>query len=176
MSDLNRGVEMLGDLDLLLSEDWLKTVGFKWHEFERQGGKHWLLWLGDVVRDGNGFSCTEDLGVEVASGRDLSWFCWLRADYAGRYSRFLHLRSLRTRRDLAEVIVGVTGVEFDPSCCWYGSLLTPERAEAARRDAERLDRRMLREGSAWRNVEKDDTRGGALPEHMEEAVKVGRAK
>ena len=36
------------DIDLPLTEEWLKENGFKWHQFDRQPDKHWLLWLGHV--------------------------------------------------------------------------------------------------------------------------------
>ena len=44
---------------------------------------------------------------------------------------------------------------------------TPEQAERVRRQDERLDRVWLRQGSKWYEAEKDDTRGGALAEHLE---------
>jgi len=31
---------------VILTEEWLKRVGFKWHQLDRQPDKHWLLWLG----------------------------------------------------------------------------------------------------------------------------------
>ena len=37
-----------------ITEEWLKEVGFKWHQLARQPEKQWLLWLGDAVRDGLG--------------------------------------------------------------------------------------------------------------------------
>src|SRR5690349_15689787 len=89
--------------DAVMTEDWLKEVGFKWHQLARQPTKQWLLWLGDAVRDGNGYASHDDLGVEVAQaspGSDGLWHCWLRADYSGRYSRFIHIRHLTRQCDL----------------------------------------------------------------------------
>jgi hypothetical protein len=168
--------------DELLSEAWLKANGFKWHQFDRQTSKHWLLWLGDVVSDGGGMTCYEDLGIEVTfgsyrgPGNYEGWFCWLRSDAAGRYHRFIHLRTLLTVRDLVVTIQGITGVEFNPENCFGGCLLRPEQAEFRRRDNERLDRVIMRENRRWSDVEKDDTRGRALPEHMVVAEKARTAK
>ena len=36
-----------------------------------------------------------------------------------------------------------------------------------RKDNERMDRKMLTERHPWREIEKDDSRGRALPEHAE---------
>lgn len=52
----------------LITEDWLKLVGFKWHEFERQNAKHWLLWLGGGLRQKPSLTDYEDLGIELAPG------------------------------------------------------------------------------------------------------------
>ena len=156
--------------DPFLTEAWLKKNGFKWHQLDRQPTKHWLLWLGAVVRD-NDLTGVEDLGIEVApfsgSSDDLRWFCWLRSDVAHRYSRFLHLRHIRTERDLVVIIQGITGVEFKPENARYGYLMTDEgaaRDDAARR---RLDRQIMEEGHPWSMIEEDPSVGGALPEHLE---------
>jgi hypothetical protein len=167
--------------DELLTEAWLRANGFKWHQFERQPSKHWLLWLGDVVADG-GMTCYEDLGIEVAFGSHRGrgnldgWFCWLRSDAAGRYHRFIHLRTLLTERDLVIAIQGITGVEFNPEHCWNGCLLRPEQTEWRRRENDRLDRQLMRAGHRWYDIERDDTRGRALPEHMEVAEKAREVK
>lgn len=156
--------------ETLICEEWLKTVGFKWHEFDRQNTKHWLLWLGDAVR-GSGMTSFEDIGIELApvSG-GVDWFCWLRSDTSHRYCRFIHIRHIRTRRDLEAMIYGLTGLEFIPENCFYGSMLTQEHADWHRKqDQERADRVLLRTGHPWADIERDDTRGGALPEHMQVA-------
>ena len=153
-----------------ITEDWLKEVGFKWHQLPRQPEKHWLLWLGDAVKEGNGFASHDDLGVEVANAwldKDERWNCWLRADLSCRYSRFIHIRYVRTRRDLIAVIEGVTGHTWNPENNLYGCMRTPEQAARIRKDDERMDRKMLTERHPWRDIEKDPSRGGALPEHLE---------
>ena len=80
-----------------ITEDWLREVGFKWHQFDRQPNKQWLLWVSDAC--GQWGSSGDDLGVELAAGsydaergdRE-GWFCWLRSDVSHRYSRFIHVR------------------------------------------------------------------------------------
>jgi len=148
----------------LLSEDWLKVNGFKWHQFDRQPNKQWLLWLGDALDDRA--SSSDDLGIEVAPGYDGRWFCWLRADTSGRYHRFIHIRHIETVDDLTAIITGLVGRPFNPSHARYGRLHTPARAERLRFEDERLDQRLLRAGPAWFKNEKDDTLGGPLIDHV----------
>ena len=150
-----------------ITEEWLKDVGFKWHELARQGRKHWTLWLGDAVRGRNSITDIEDLGVEVApAAMDGAWFCWFRSDLSGKYSRFIHLRYLKTQRDLIWLIEGITGQKWDPANNLYGAMRKPEDAQRIRANDERLDRKILKE-RPWRDIEKDESRGGALPEHLE---------
>src|SRR5262245_40223058 len=87
----------MNDGNELITDEWLAEVGFKWHQLERQPYKHWLLWLGDAIKDSENLKSSEDLGIEVTQRGeyDESYYCWLRADYAGRYSRFIFVRYLR---------------------------------------------------------------------------------
>lgn len=163
---------------LPITEAWLKDVGFKWHQLDRQPSKHWLLWLGRAVAgDGISFTLHDDIGIEVADmryrnsagdvvGRD-AWFVWFRGDAGGRYHRFIHLRHMRWQHELIKLVEATSGQDWNPENHRYGMVLTPAQAERARQDDERLDRRMLRDGYPWSEVEKDDSRGGALPEHLE---------
>jgi hypothetical protein len=148
-----------------ITEDWLKEVGFRWHQLARQPERHWLLWLGDAVRGRNSMIDIEDLGVEVCSGAsDDNWFCWLRSDLSCKYSRFIHLRYLKTQDDLISLIEGITGQQWDPANNLYGSMRKPDNAKRVRENDERLDRKILKE-RPWSDLEKDDGSGGALPEH-----------
>lgn len=160
-----------------LDEEWLKAVGFKWHQLDRQPQKHWLLWLGAAANDGHSFTSYEDIGIEVAAGWWFNrngerindrgqWFCWLRSDGAGRYHRFIHLRHIHTRADVANLVEAITGQPWNPANHVYGSCQKPEQAARDRADKDRLDRRLLRDGHPWSPVEADDTMGGALPEHL----------
>jgi hypothetical protein len=157
----------------LITEEWLRSVGFKWHQFDRQPDKQWLLWLGDATGNGEMFTDLEDLGIELApvtSNTDL-WHCWLRSDAAHRYSRFLHIRHLKTQDELIALIEAVAGQAFDPINNINGSMFRPEIAARLHRKEEerqqRLDVKMLRPN--WRDIEKDDSRGRALPEHLQAA-------
>lgn len=153
--------------DTPITEDWLKEVGFKWEQLARQATKHWTLWLGDAVRGRNSMTDIEDLGVVLAPGAiDDLWFCWFRSDLSCKYSRFIHLRHLKTQHDLIWLIEGITGQRWDPANNLYGSMRKPENAQRIRENDERLDRKVLKE-RPWREIEKDDSRGGALPEHLE---------
>lgn len=177
--DVLLGTVLAADVNALITEDWLKAVGFKWHQFDRQPSKHWLLWLGDVM-NGGGFGSFEDIGVELAAGAynfqrgdSTDWFCWLRGDSSHRYCRFIHVRHMREQRELIRLVEGLTDQDWNPANHLYGSCRTPQAAERIRReDAARIDRlENWRQRPTWSEVEKDDTRGRALPEHMEVAEK-----
>lgn len=154
----------------LLTEEWLKANGFKWHQFDRQPNKQWLLWLGGAINGGM-FTSYEDLGVEVAPGYEGRWFCWLRADTSGRYHRFIHIRHIETVDDLTGLIAALIGRPFDAAHARYGHLHTPERAERMRLEDERLDQRLLRDQPSWYENEKDDTLGGPLIDHVNAHLK-----
>lgn len=160
-----------------ITEDWLRSVGFKWHQFDRQPDKHWLLWLGGGLREKPTMTSFEDIGIELAAGRD-DWFCWLRSDGAGRYHRFIHLRHIQTRRDVSLLVEAISGRPWSPENHFFGSLYSPRDADRIRQDLERADVKMTRGASPhhkWADIEKDDTRGRALPEHMTAAIEGGGA-
>lgn len=157
----------------VITEDWLREVGFKWHQLDRQPHKHWLLWLGDAIRAKDGsLTSYEDIGVEVAygsyAGRDKpdGWFCWLRSDAAGRYHRFIHLRHLDLRAELVAIVEAISGQPWNTENHWYGSLVSPEQSARNRAEHDRLDRKFRRDGYPWSEAEKDDSLGGALPDHL----------
>lgn len=172
-----------------ITEEWLKSVGFKWHEFERQGAKHWLLWLGAGLKEKPTLTSYEDIGIELAPGwwnnaagekvGGSDWFCWLRSDAAGRYHRFIHLRHVETRRDVTLLVEAISGRPWTPENHFYGSLHSPTNADRIRQDMQRLDHALI-QGAAphhkWADIEKDDSRGRALPEHMTTAIAGGGAR
>jgi len=49
----------------IISEEWLKAAGFKWHQLERQPDQHWLLWLGRALKQRPSLTDTEDLGMNL---------------------------------------------------------------------------------------------------------------
>jgi len=161
-----------------ITEDWLRSVGFKWHQLERQPEKMWLLWLGDCTR--TTFSSFEDLGIEIASNRDYpikgSWSVWLRADHAHRYCRFIHIRYITSQEELIALVEALTGQRWNPENNLYGSMRTPEQATAIRKEDERIDIKWLHNNHKWNSIEKDDTRGRALPEHMQAAIDANKAQ
>jgi hypothetical protein len=157
----------------LITEDWLKSVGFRWSQIELQPHKHWILWLGGAIDDGSLID-REDIGIEItpmrfnnANGDGVgsdAWFCWLRSDAAGRYHRFIHLRHIRTQADLIAIIVAISGQAWAPENHYHGGILSPRQAERYRKRADRLDLK-IRDQDTWYDLEKDQTAGGALPEH-----------
>jgi hypothetical protein len=153
--------------ELPINEQWLKEVGFKWHQLERQPHKQWLLWLGDAL---DKISSYEDLGIEVSfSGwpTECCWNCWLRSDVSHRYSRFVHIRRLQKRSELISLVEAITGQAWNPENHFYGCVRRPEMAERLRKEHERIDLKLMRDGYRWLEIEKDDSRGQALPEHYE---------
>jgi hypothetical protein len=152
---------------MLISESWLEQAGFRWHEMERDRCRHWLLWLGGAINGGT-FSGVEDLGVEVSRTlpAELEWHCWLRADTAHRYCRFIHIRHLSEAEELVALIEGITGHPFNSRNTLYGALHTAEEAAQIRQSENRLDR-VLMHAEPWSPFERDRSRGGALPQHLE---------
>lgn len=131
----------------LITEDWLRQTGFKWEQLDRQPTKHWILWLGDALmpattEDARFCRSNDDLGIELAhcGYADRSWwYCWIRCDFWGRYTRLIHIRHLESRQELIAIIEALTGRPFDPADVLYGSLRSPEDAARLRRDAQRID-------------------------------------
>lgn len=158
----------------LISEGWLKANGFKWHQFDRQPDKHWLLWLGWAVDDGM-FTTFEDLGLELAPTLSGKWFCWLRGDSAGRYHRFIHVRHLQETFEVVRLIEAMTGRAFKRENCMHGILRTQEQADRLRQERDRLDQRLLRQGAPWTEVEKDDAIGRPLIEHQDAHLRARKA-
>lgn len=146
-----------------ITEDWLREVGFKWHQLDRQPEKQWLLWVGSLCGRNSTF---EDLGIELAPSVDGTWFCWVRADTSSRYSRFLYVRHMTYRAEVMRLFEGLTGCPWNPSLHWGGSARTEKQMQWIHRDLQRLDQQLLRE-QPWRSIEKDDSQGGPLPEHLE---------
>lgn len=128
-----------------ISERWLRASGFKWEDPAGRPGatdRHWILWMGTAVADPDRASSGEDLGVELCPIGDGRWYCWVRADYCGRYSRFVHVRHMRDVADVVRLIEALTGFPFDPANSMYGSYHRPEHAEKLREYSRRLEVRM----------------------------------
>jgi hypothetical protein len=146
-----------------ITEVWLKENGFKWHEVERSG-VHWLLWMGGCIAnhpDKKYHSHSyDDFGIELSKfmPNEPVWSVFYRADYAGRYSRFIYVREVWEVEQLTRLIEAITDIPFDKANTWYGSLIRPEQAARYReQEKHRLDRTMALEGR-WLNDEKDPTK------------------
>lgn len=149
-----------------ITEQWLRDAGFKWQQGERCPTKHWLLWLGGaIVNSDDRLTCSpEDLGVEVAQVTPDSehWFCWVRADYACRYCRFVHVRHIKYAEAIVALIFGLTGRAFDPADAFYGSLRTPEQAARMRREESELHHRLAAEWGQRASPDHDKSQQGLL--------------
>ena len=126
-----------------ITEQLLREWGFQWSQGERQPSKHWLLWLAPACVEPGGhrmFASLDDLGIELAINPVNGWWhCWVRADYSGRYSRFLHIRHITTDADLVRLIEAMTGRVWNPADVLYGAFRSPEEAKHLRAENERLD-------------------------------------
>lgn len=137
-----------------ITEDLLRANGFKWEQGDRQPTKHWLLWLGRacLIPDGaNVFQGDSgDLGIELAfSALDGPFcYCWIRSDFAGRYSRLLHVRRMTRWDEVTTLISALTGRPWNRGDVLYGQLWSPEDAQRLRAESERLDRRIAAERDA----------------------------
>lgn len=160
------------ELAMPITAEWLKEVGFRWHQFDRQPERQWLLWIGQM--QGDGLHSYEDIGIELApklTGN--GWHCWLRSDAAGMYHRFIHLRYLNSRAGLIKLFEGLTGHNWAPENNYMGVAHMPAAMQAIRDEQDRLDRALLRQRTTWYEAENDPTRSGALPEHLSLLIKNG---
>lgn len=69
--DCNAHVEETASAEPITHE-WLKSVGFRWAEWERSGGKHWILWFGNCREERELSSAAEDVGIELRNPSILS--------------------------------------------------------------------------------------------------------
>lgn len=164
-----------------ITEDWLRSVGFKWHDEHQycsavakaaekadvlEPRKHWVLWFGAIAnreRDGKwSFAGDEDLGLELCKGlgNDPAWFCWLRSDSSHRYHRFIHIRHLREPREVVMIVVALSGAPWKPQNHRYGRIMTDEQVAWHEDRDHRLDMRLI-QSSPWYESEKDDSSGPA---------------
>lgn len=145
------------DLNEPITEEWLKSVGFRWDEWERSGGKHWTLWCGGLG-DERAFASFEDLGVELAVcvNPAWGWSCWLRSDCSHKYARFIHIRHMKVRGDVIRLVVALTDQDWNPANHLYGSVRTQKEAEYIRATEDRLDRRVMKTNT-WKKHERDDS-------------------
>lgn len=155
-----------------ITEDWLKSVGFKWSEVSTNPheAKHWTLWFGGVANDEPDqiwrFHDDEDLGIELSPGagvRSERWFCWLRADISHRYSRFLHIRHIRFQHELIQIVEALSGVAWAEENHLYGKIFTPEQARRILERDQRLDVRIAK-SSPWSKAEQDGSKDFRSPE------------
>lgn len=137
----------------LITEDWLRDCGFKWEQHERQPSKHWVLWIGLACVDYDYTIMPDSLGIELANiGRTPHdpdgrlWFCWIRNDIAGRYSRIIHVRHVFLQSEVESIISALIGRKVDWGDSMYGLLHSPAAAEKLRQDRMRLDQRI---NHAW---------------------------
>lgn len=147
----------------MITEEWLKENGFKWHEVERSG-KHWILWIGSAIAQGErGYGRTssyDDFGIEISkfNEKEEIWSCFFRADYAGRYTRFIYCRDMWEPEHVTQLIEALTGFPFDKECVMYGFYHQPEHAARIREiEQKRLDQRIAH-GNRWRTDEPDETK------------------
>ena len=131
-----------------ITEEWLIDCGFKWHQFDRQPTKHWTIWIGGAVVDYTGTTNHDSLGIELAEMNPQPegclglWYCWIRSDIAGRYSRIIHVRHVAFVSEVEQIIAALTGREVNWNHSLYGSLHSPIAAERFIRDRERLDQKI----------------------------------
>lgn len=180
------------NFDQPITEEWLKASGFKWAQLDRQLHKHWILWLGDAVRENGGdnsFTSYEDIGIEItpnwwlnSAGERVNdngrWFCWLRSDAAGLYHRFIHIRHMSLQIDVVRFVEAITGQPWTPEWHVGGSCRGPKGAEQMRKYAQRADVDLMVHGHPWHDIERDPDRAGANTATLRELVdrQTGRIK
>jgi hypothetical protein len=101
----------------LITEFWLKEVGFKPHAFGNEPNLHWLLWL------------SETIGIELSFGREKPtpwWLCWLRASGDHIPEKLINLRDLTTKHEVIQLVQAVTGRRWNPARHYNGSVWIPK--------------------------------------------------
>lgn len=146
----------------IITEEWLTEIGFKWFDVERSG-KHWILWIGDCLPSNPYHGRTnsrDDFGIELSkfNNDEDVWSIFYRADYAGRYTRFIYVRDVWTRAQLIGLIEAIIGIPFEKDNAMYGNLFSPQQmARIKAEEKHRIDRQMALE-RRWRSDEKDDSK------------------
>lgn len=142
-----------------ITDEWLKAHGFKWEDIPR-AGRHWILWIGRAIPNCRYTQDSSDFGIEIAPRllADDAPSMFFRADYAGRYSRFLYCRRLDGTEDVMRIIEAIIYPnKFEECFTRYGYLASPEQAARMKKEDEAFDVRMLKESeSAWHGPDAED--------------------
>ncbi len=67
--------------------------------------------------------------------------------------------------EVIKLVVAVSGQPWRPEHHIGGSAYSERHAVEIRREDERLERQILRDGAKWSDLERDESRGCALLEH-----------
>lgn len=129
-----------------INHDWLRHHGFK-YEDDPQGIRRWFLQIGRAIPDKHRSFCSDDFGFELVKWRaDDDWSLFLRADYAGRYSRFLFCRKVNDGDDVIRIIDAIIYPRHFVECFTpYGFLTSPDEAQRMAAESERMDLRLARQ-------------------------------
>ena len=98
--------------------------------------------------DYTGTTSHDSLGIELAEmnpqpeGYSGLWYCWIRNDIAGRYSRIIHVRHVAFVSEVEQIISALTGREVNWKHSMYGHLHSPVAAERLIAERERLDQKI----------------------------------
>lgn len=121
-----------GATPALITEEWLRSVGFRKAWMGDQQKPHWLLNCADTRRWMTG---SDDLGVELGPPDERKywenpdeapkWWCWLRSDFSHSRGRFLFVRYLQTQADVMGLVAGITGLPWNPARHEHGCVRYP---------------------------------------------------
>lgn len=103
----------------LITEFWLKNVGFKPHAFGSEPNQHWLLWV------------LEDVGLELSFGREKPrpwWFCWMRGNGPHVPEKLINLRDLSAKHEVIVLVQALSGRRWNPAHHYNGSVWIPKAA------------------------------------------------
>lgn len=90
----------------LITDLWLREVGFLPHYVTNPPAQHWLLWLND------------DLGLELSFGREKPqpwYFCWVRTRGSHAPANFIHIRYLTSKHEVITLVQALTDRRWNPS-------------------------------------------------------------
>ncbi|TXH49641.1 MAG: hypothetical protein E6Q97_22300 [Desulfurellales bacterium] len=115
---------------------WMRSIGFRICSVDADNQPH-MVWQ---------FDNRMETGIEVSRsiaqherGGGTRWTCWLRSDIAHSRCRFCYIRTVERRREMLELIRGVSGTtptESEVDAAQFAESWEREEADCKRRYAE----------------------------------------
>lgn len=106
----------------LITDLWLRDVGFKPHFVTNPPAQHWLLWLDD------------DLGIELSFGREKPqpwYFCHLRTRGDHSPANFINLPDVSSKHEVITLVQVLTRRRWNPARHNHGQVISSRSGRLA---------------------------------------------